>query len=181
MKKSLGYTEEQILTRKKQIKQIKDYFCFNDFYDMGLKPAHLESYEAGEVIGRIGKYIQDIKPNWIILPDYNDAHSDHKVVFEWCFSCTKVFRCPSINKITTMEIISETDFGKPYNPFIANYFINISEFMEKKLEAIEIYKSELGEHPFPRNKEAIKANGILRGVNAGVLYAEAFRLIKSIE
>lgn len=31
-----------------------------------------------------------------------------------------------------MEIISETDFGRPEQPFYPNYYIDITEYMDKK-------------------------------------------------
>ena len=43
-----------------------------------------------------------------------------------------------------------------------------------------IYDTELGESPFPRNIENIRAMAMVNGARAGVKYAEAFRLIKCI-
>lgn len=80
----------------------------------------------------------------------------------------------------TMEIVSETDFGRPQNPFLPNYFVDITDFMEQKIEAAKIYDTELGETPFPRSVENIKALATIRGAAAGVKYAESFRLIKYI-
>ena len=80
-----------------------------------------------------------------------------------------------------MEIVSETDFGRPQNPFVPNFFIDVSAVMKQKIEAVKIYDTELGEHPFPRSVDSVKALGTLRGACAGVKYAEAFRIIKWIE
>lgn len=83
-----------------------------------------------------------MKPEVLILPDYNDAHSDHKKVFDWCFACSKVFRFPYIRVILTMEILSETDFGRPETPFVPNVFVDITNFMEQKIEALRIYHTD---------------------------------------
>lgn len=80
----------------------------------------------------------------------------------------------------TMEIVSETDFGKPENPFIPNFYVDITEYLEEKINALNIYDTELGEPPFPRSIEHVKALAIVRGAAAGVKYAEAFRMIKYI-
>ena len=45
---------------------------------------------------------------------------------------------------------------------------------------MQIYSSELGEPPFPRSIQNLKALSSLRGSSAGVLYAEAFYLLKLI-
>lgn len=80
-----------------------------------------------------------------------------------------------------MEIISETNFGMPYDLFRPNLYIDISNYLDKKIKALNIYDTELGNLPFPRSIDAVKAQAIIRGTEAGVLYAEAFRVIKEIE
>ena len=46
---------------------------------------------------------------------------------------------------------------------------------------MEIYESELGEHPFPRSQRNIEALATFRGASVGVEYAEAFQLLKFID
>ena len=114
------------------------------------------------------------------MPDYNDAHSDHKSVFDWCHACAKNFRAPFIKQIMTMEILSETDFGRPEKPFVPNYFVDISKYMDKKIEAMKIYDTELGEFPFPRSIKNMEALSVVRGAMCGTQHAEGFRVIKMI-
>ena len=45
---------------------------------------------------------------------------------------------------------------------------------------MKIYDTELGQPPFPRSIENIKALATLRGSMAGVRYAEAFKVVKII-
>ncbi len=115
------WPNQLIEKRKKQISAICEFYCFDHFTDMKFEPANLDSVNRGELIEKIGQCFDELKPEWIILPDGNDAHSDHKVVYESCLACSKVFRRPYIKRITAMEIISETDFGKPDNPFVPTY------------------------------------------------------------
>lgn len=181
VEKSDKWSEEFIQKRKKQLIEVCRFYQFDQFIDLKFEPASLDSVSRSQLIERIGEYFDEIKPEWIMLPDGNDAHSDHKVVFECCLACSKVFRYPYIKRIATMEIISETDFGKPDNPFVPNLFIDISDYMDKKLGALEIYDTEIQEKPFPRNLDAVRALGTLRGGMAGCQYAEAFKIIKEIQ
>ena len=57
----------------------------------------------------------------------------------------------------------------------------IYKYFDKKLEIMQVYQSELGEHPFPRSNRNIKALATFRGAAVGVEYAEAFSLIKFID
>ncbi len=81
------------------------------------------------------------------------------------------------------ECISETEFAPslPEKTFMPNYFVDISEYLQKKLEIMKIYDSELGDHPFPRSLRNLEALATFRGASIGVEYAEAFQLIKYIE
>lgn len=180
MENNPSFSEEFVRRRKIQLQKVEKYYRFKEAYNLNLMTARLENYNYSEVIDKIAGVFRKIEPEMLILPDYNDAHSDHKLVFEWCYACSKVFRFPYIKQIITMEIVSETDFGRPEDPFQPNFYVDISNYMEDKIKALEIYDTELGEPPFPRSIENVKALATIRGAAAGVRYAEAFRLVKYI-
>lgn len=173
------YSKEIIEKRKKQLEDIENFFEFSGVYHMNMITTELDSVDSAKAIDMVSNIVSEIKPETMILPDYNDVHSDHKRVFEWCFACSKVFRYPSIKKILTMEIVSETDFGEK-EAFSPNYFVDITDYMEGKMQALKIYDTEMAAPPFPRSEENVRALATLRGSMAGVRYAEAFRLIKCI-
>ena len=81
------------------------------------------------------------------------------------------------------ECISETEFAPQLHEkvFIPNYFVDISEFFKRKLKIMQVYDSELGEHPFPRSERNIEALATFRGASVGVEYAESFQIIKIID
>lgn len=180
VKSEYGYSDEIIKKTYLQMNKVSKMYDFDKVYDLELCPARLEQYNSSEIIQKISEIINEIRPDTIILPNKYDAHSDHKIVFEWCYSCTKVFRHPYIKKILSMEVLSETDFSSEINKFTPNYFIDISKYISKKLEILAIYKEELGEHPFPRSLEGIEALAKIRGISAGKKYVEAFNMIKYI-
>lgn len=161
------FSKDMIERRRKQLQEIEDFYHFSGVYHMNMPTTELESVDSGEAIGKISEIFKQIEPELLILPDYNDAHSDHKRVFDWCHACSKVFRFPFVKQIMTMEIISETDFGGPSDPFKPNYYIDITDYMDGKIKAMKIYDTELGVSPFPRSIENIKALAMLNGVQGG--------------
>ena len=180
MRNSGLFTEEIMKHREKQIEAVVKFYGIKKYYQLDFPTTKLEEIRTSRAIGEISKIISEIKPEIVILPDYNDAHSDHKFVFDWCYACTKTFRYPYVKQIMTMEILSETDFGRPENPYLPNYYVDITNYMGDKLEAVKIYDTELGEPPFPRSLKNIEALARLRGAAAGVMYAESFRVLKYI-
>ena len=123
---------------------------------------------------------EGIKPEWLMIPGQYDAHSDHHVVYNCCMACAKPFRAPYIKRITTMEILSETEQGYQYERFEPNLFVDITNEIDDKIEAMKLYDTELEEAPFPRSLDNIRALARLRGSAVAVTYAEAFRIIRLI-
>jgi LmbE family N-acetylglucosaminyl deacetylase len=81
-----------------------------------------------------------------------------------------------------METLSETEFSlsTKEDSFIPNVFVDISDYMNKKIEVMKIYEGEMGSHPFPRSERNIKALATYRGATSGCDYAESFMLLKEI-
>jgi LmbE family N-acetylglucosaminyl deacetylase len=182
MSKKYGYDEQLIKKRDQEIANIRSLYNFDRVEKLQFPTTKLDTIPQGEIISKISQVLQTINPDVLYLPFKNDIHSDHRVAFEAAYSCTKSFRYPSIKKVLMMETISETEFAPPFREdiFIPNYFVDITDFMELKLNILEKYNSELGNHPFPRSKKNLKALATFRGATAGCKYAEAFMLLKGI-
>tara|TARA_R110002072_G_scaffold1989_2_gene16434 strand:+ start:154693 stop:155358 length:666 start_codon:yes stop_codon:yes gene_type:complete len=179
--KDLGYSQEKISQRENEIEKVSKMYQLASTRSLNFPTTKLDSIELGTIISAISEKINDIKPEVLYLPFSNDVHSDHKVAFEAAYSCTKSFRYPFIKKVLLMETISETNFSTSHqNTFAPNYYVNITEYIDKKVDIMKVYKSELGEHPFPRSEKSIKALATLRGSESNCIEAEAFMLIKEI-
>jgi len=168
--------------REKEIEEVSNLYNFDSVNNLRLKTMQVDEYTMSELVGRISKVINEVQPNIIYLPFKGDVHSDHRKIFEASYSCTKSFRYPFIKKIYMMETLSETEFAPSTkeDSFIPNVFVDISDFIDKKLEIMQIFKSEIAEHPFPRSERNIKALATFRGAISGCEYAESFMLLKEI-
>lgn len=178
----MGYTSEKVSLRDKEIETVAGLYNFDSFYNLKLPSTRLDGLPMAELIERIGTVFKQIQPEIVYLPFCGDVHTDHKIVFDATVSCTKWFRYGSIKRVLAYETLSETDFG--INPesggFSPNVFVNISPYLNKKLDIMKNYESEMGQFPFPRSEEAIKALAMLRGAASGCNAAEAFMLLKEI-
>lgn len=176
-----GYHEERVASRDYEIEEMVKSYDLDGYYNLKLKPSGLDSYLEGDLLDKISSVFNKVRPSVVILPYYKDVHSDHRITFDLCYSCTKNFRFPHIKKILMMETPSETDFAMTDNTFKPNYFVDISDYIDKKVDIAKVFKGEILEHPFPRSEKNIRAYGIIRGAMIGVDSAEAFVLIKGIE
>lgn len=176
-----GYNKEEIKIRNIEIEKMIEMYNIDGYYNLNLRPAGLDTYTEGTLLEKISKVFNEIEPDVVILPYHKDIHSDHKITFELCYSCTKNFRFPFIKQILMMEVPSETDFVFYESTFKPNYFVDISKYINKKVEIAKIFKGEIKEHPFPRSERNIRAYGSIRGAVIGVDSAEAFVLVRGIE
>jgi len=107
------------------------------------------------------------------------VHTDHRAVFDAAAACTKWFRYPSVKRVLAYETLSETDFGLGTElGFRPNVFVDISPFLERKLQAMDIYASEIAPFPFPRSQDALRALARVHGTSSGYHAAEAFQLLR---
>lgn len=182
IKDSDGYDKSLIKKRKKEIHLVEKFFGFNSVSNLGIPATKVDQISMEELVKKISVIFNKVKPNIVYLPFRGDVHSDHKYLFDAAYSCTKSFRYPFIKKVFMMETLSETEFSLPMESeyFIPNVFIDVSNYLHKKIEIMKIYESELGNHPFPRSERNIEALAVFRGSSAGCEYAEAFMLLKEI-
>jgi LmbE family N-acetylglucosaminyl deacetylase len=170
---------EKVVRRETEIDTVAKAFGFAGVHRLNLPSAKLETLPLGEIIGRIGKVVNTIKPEMILIPHRGDAHSDHHVVHAAATACAKWFRYPSVRSTLVYETLSETDAGLfSSDPFVPNVFVDISEQLEEKLHITTMFNDEIGEFPFPRSLDAIRALAMTRGAASGTRAAEAFILLR---
>ena len=153
-----------------------------NLFKLKFSTTKLDQYPTARIVKEVNSVLQKFQPTEIFLPHFGDIHTDHKITFEVGASCSKWFRNKSIKRIFSYETISETEYNLEFNKtFIPNYFSDISDYIDEKINLLNTYKSEMHKPPFPRSKEVIKALAILRGSQAGCNYAESFNLLKAID
>ena len=182
IKEENGFSSDRVNSRKKEIKKVSDMYGFAGYKQLDLNTTELDQVPRNILIQEISEYVNEVKPNTIYLPYRNDVHSDHAQIFDASVTCTKSFRYPFVKKVCVYETLSETEFGmRTDDPgFKPNMWIDISAYIERKIEIMKIFKSEIRDHPFPRSIENIKALSNLRGSFVSCTNAEAFMILKEI-
>lgn len=149
------------------------------FFRLDHLPAHLEKVSRNDLVGEISSVFERYEPDELYLPCPGDAHNDHRIVFEASAAAAKWFRRPSIRRILCYETLSETEASFAGNStFRPDVFLNISGHLDKKIELMKHYASEMASFPFPRSVEAIRALAHFRGAQSGFSAAEAFQLLR---
>lgn len=180
---SNSFLSSIIKEREKEIEKVIDHYGIEEFIQLDYLTTQLTSESKLKMIPELSKVFTRIKPEIIYVVNRSDAHSDHRYLFEAVYSATKSFRQPSIKKILMYECLSETEFGVSVSEhlFLPNYFVDITPYLDQKIEIMKVYASEISVPPFPRSEQNIRALATLRGSTAGVLAAEAFQVLKIMD
>ena len=174
-----GFASQRVHGRDEEIKQVSSLFGFSDVFRLSLPTRQLDMSPMSELIEQFSAVFKSFRPQQVFLPSRSDVHTDHRAVFDAGAACAKWFRYPSVRRVLAYETISETEFGLDMREmFQPNYFVDISKYLDRKLEIMSVYASEMGAYPFPRSSEAIRALAALRGTTSGFHAAEAFQLLR---
>lgn len=176
----IGFSKEKVERRNKEIVKVAALYDFDSVSFLDFPTTRLDVISMGSIVQKVGEIFSDIQPDVIYLPYRGDVHTDHAVVFDAVISCTKWFRYPFIKKVMVYETLSETDFSlnTDGNGFRPSIFVNIESYLEKKIEIMSVFQSELGSFPFPRSIEAMRALALVRGAASGYSAAESFMLLR---
>lgn len=179
MTEQTGWPAERIQRRDAEIKRVAELVGFDQVFNLYLPPAGLDELPMGDLVSTFSAVFTSFAPEEVFVPHRGDVHSDHRVTFDVVAACAKWFRYPSVRRVLAYETVSETEFGLARETaFQPNYFVDIAAYLDRKLEIMTAYPSELGEFPFPRSLRAIRALAEWRGASAGYLAAEAFELLR---
>lgn len=135
-----------------------------------------------QIVKRVEKAVEAIHPEVIFTHHPGDLNVDHRRTFQAVLTASRpVNGCP-VREIYTFEVPSSTEWAfQQFQPvFKPNVFIDITDFVDKKVKGMQGYKSEARRFPHPRSPEALRALTQRWGSVVGLRYAEAFEMIRSV-
>ena len=122
------------------------------------------------VVEAIEQRINAFKPNVILTHWPYDTHQAHKNTGLSTLSAARYY-----TSILTYEPMMPS--GRSYVGFRPQVYVDISDFIEQKLEALKAHKSQYLKYG-DAWLEAVEARCRLRGFEMGVKYAEAFEAVR---
>ena len=124
-------------------------------------------YSFNSVAGHLLKLKNYLNPDLVLLPNSNDLHQDHSVIYQ--------------EGLRAFKHVSILGYELPWNnlKFTSNYhFILNQSNLDAKLKAISEYKSQ--NFRTYKSKEYWKGLAVVRGNQVGAKFAEAFEAIRLI-
>jgi len=176
------FPESQVTQVRDECRKADSFLGVKETVFMDFPAAMLETVPRYEFNGAFIKLIQDIKPDIVYVPHRGDMQLDHKIVVDVAMVALRPKYDHVIKKIYAYETLSETGWDVPNtsNEFIPTSYNDITDYLDKKIEAMKIFKSQVAEYPNARSLESIRALAVYRGSSMNMKAAEAFVLLREI-
>jgi LmbE family N-acetylglucosaminyl deacetylase len=127
---------------------------------------------TGKLIAEIDSLVEQLKPDLIISHHPFDSHQDHKTAAELLFSVAR--------KGNIKNVLSGSPL--PYRPnvftFRPQFFVDVTETIDIKAEAIRAHKSQYSRYGSEKLIERIFSMARYYGWSMGYEYAECYEVVR---
>jgi len=135
-----------------------------------------------DIIKVVEGLVQRIDPQIIYTHHGGDLNIDHRIVHQAVLVASRPVTTGGVRDVYAWEVLSSTEWAfQQIEPcFRPNVFVDITDTLERKVEAMKAYSSEIREFPHPRSPEGLEVAARRWGTVAGFHAAEAFQLVRSL-
>lgn len=142
----------------------------------------MDSVDLLDVVKVVEGIIDKLQPKVIYTHHAGDVNVDHCVLNKAVITACRPIPGHLVEDILFFEIPSSTEWQVPGSApvFAPNWFVDVTETMSTKLEALRAYASEMRDWPHPRSDKAVAHLASWRGACIGTEAAEAFVLGRRI-
>lgn len=178
------WSAETIAKRAAEVECVAQAYGAQEFFKLGLPTTRLDEIPLGTMMESIRGIIAKVRPDTVYLVHEHDVHTDHGVIFRATMSVLKAFYMKKlgVQRVLSYETLSSTEAAAPHftRAFVPTVFSDITPYIERKIEIMAMYESEVQPDPLPRGPSAIRALARYRGATVGVEAAEAFLLLREV-
>lgn len=149
----------------------------------GFPDNRMDHIDLLDVVKEIEREIAEFQPDTVYTHHNGDVNIDHQVTHRAVVTACRALPGCSIRTLLFFETLSSTEWQMQTaeKAFMPNWYVDIGDFLEKKLETLHCYESEMRSYPHPRSYENTKNLAAYRGMIIGCNYAEAFSLGRFID
>ena len=178
------WSAEVLGNKEGEIERVAAAYEFEQIFRFDYPATLIDTLSQAEIIASVSRVVAEARPHSVYLNHAGDVHSDHRIVFDSVMSAMKPFYSSrhGVKRILSYETLSSTEAAPPdpMRAFLPTVFCDITNFIERKLEIMSLYRTETQPYPLPRANESIRALARFRGASIGVEYAEALMLIRDV-
>jgi LmbE family N-acetylglucosaminyl deacetylase len=171
-----------IQSLRSRSEQVAELLGAKDLFMHGLPDNRFDTVALLDIVKLIEGLIEQIGPESVYTQHGGDLNIDHVEVYRATLTATRPRADSSVKTVYAYEVASSTEWAfQQFEPvFRPNVFVNISDTLEMKVRAMQLYDSEARPFPHPRSTETLRAIAQRWGSVSGLEAAEPFHLIRDI-
>jgi len=152
-----------------------------DYVHLELPDMRLDTLAHVDVNRVVEDQIGDFEPT-VVYTVHPDVNRDHRVLFDSVAVATRPVPGQSVRRVLTYAPTSSTEWTpSALNWFVPNWFVDVTDTLDRKLASFAHYETEAREYPHPRSARAIRAAAEFYGASCGCDAAEPFVLVRSLD
>jgi LmbE family N-acetylglucosaminyl deacetylase len=115
----------------------------------------------------------------VYVHHWGDINRDHRILCEATAVATRPYAAPGVRAVRCFETPSSTEWGPPgHAPFVPNFFVDVADVLDAKIDAFARYRSEVRPTPHPRALDALADRARYWGSVSGLAAAEPFAVLR---
>lgn len=137
----------------------------------------MDTLPLREIVTKLDNLIRAAQPTAVLIP-YPSFHQDHQVVFKAAFAA---LRPQPHNHVKFVAMFEYPLIAWNYESLNSSMiYINITDTIDRKIEALKCHASQIRPGRHTINPETVALWAEKRGLEVGIQFAEAYRLLKMI-
>lgn len=174
-----GAGQEEMVHRKQATENARNILGISTMAFLDLPDNRLDSLPLLDIVQPLEALIGKLLPEIIYTHHYGDLNADHRLVHQAVMTACRPLPGSTVKEILTFEVTSSTEWSSPgLAPFLPNLFVDISAYVEIKMQALEAYALEMRAPPHSRSAEHLRCLAKHHGYSSGVYAAEAFMVMR---
>lgn len=147
----------------------------------GFPDNRMDSLDLLDVIKFVEGVIREVRPDIVYTHYPHDLNVDHRITHQAVLTaCRPIPGSIVPSSIYAFETVSSTEWAGLGRGFQPAHYVEISPYLERKIQALAVYTSEMRPAPHARSDGTIRALAGLRGSTIGVPAAEAFMVVRQV-
>ena len=151
-----------------------------EYVHLDLPDMRLDTVPHVEVNAVVERELREFEAAVVYTP-HPDVNRDHRALFDSVAVATRPTPGQPVRRVLTYAPTSSTEWTPGLlGAFTPNWFVDVTETLERKLRAFAHYATEARRYPHPRSERALRAYAEYYGATAGCEFAEPFVLVRNV-
>ncbi len=179
---SMRYAPERLAVVREQSQEAAAILGVSEVIIRDLPDQRLDTLPLGAVISEVENLVRSVRPDIVYTHFSGDINRDHRVLAEAVMVATRPYSAPWVREVLMYETPSSTEWGMPQlTPvFQPSIFVDITQTLERKLQAFACYTAEVCAEPHPRSMAGLRARAHYWGSLVNRRAAEPFACVRGL-